>query len=121
MQADEIFSIFDSYFSGSFSFHEVHEESRTRRQLTHSKSTNIRDSRSKKLEICWHEQREVGSCRLGEACGFAHSDLELEVWILLRSSNMSAQQLVQFSDSGTIVQVISIVFHLRIFHEILFR
>ncbi|CAG5094482.1 Oidioi.mRNA.OKI2018_I69.XSR.g13596.t2.cds [Oikopleura dioica] len=92
-----------SRYGGSFGFSNVSTDpNRPKRQLYHKREVRIRDPRNCKTEICWHEQRDPGSCKVKDTCHFAHSDLELEVWMLLRSSSISAQQLVAFSENGTL-------------------
>jgi len=90
-------------YGGNFGFSNVSTDpNRPKRQLYHKREVRIRDPRNCKTEICWHEQRDPGSCKVKDTCHFAHSDLELEVWMLLRSSSISAQQLVAFSENGTL-------------------
>lgn len=90
-------------YGGQFTFSNVsNDPAKPKRQLFHHSETRIRDPRNCKTEICWHEHRDPGSCKIGETCHFAHSDLELEIWLLLRSTSLSAQQLVSFSENGTL-------------------
>jgi len=92
-------------YEGNFTFKSITTDpAKPKRQLIHEREVRIRDPRNRQVEICWHEDKERGSCKLGDQCHFAHSNLELEVWILLRSTNLSAQQLVQFSESGKVVK-----------------
>ena len=90
-------------YGGGFLFKNTSNDpsGRPKRNLFHEKIVRIRDPRGCKMEICWH-QSNGRSCKIGETCHFAHSHIELELWLLLTSTKLSAQQLVHFTETGSI-------------------
>ena len=91
-------------YGGGFTFKNSinKEDNRPKRNLVHEKSIRIRDPRGCKMEICWHHANGR-HCKVGDACHFAHSRVELELWILLTSTKLSAQQLVHFTQTGSVL------------------
>ena len=91
-------------YGGGFTFKNSinGEDNRPKRNLVHEKSIRIRDPRGCKMEICWH-QANGRHCKVGDTCHFAHSRVELELWILLTSTKLSAQQLVHFTQTGSVL------------------
>ena len=90
-------------YGGGFLFKNTSNDpsGRPKRNLFHEKIVRIRDPRGCKMEICWH-QSNGRTCKIGETCHFAHSHIELELWLLLTSTKLSAQQLVHFTETGSI-------------------
>jgi len=90
-------------YGGGFLFKNTSNDpsGRPKRNLFHEKIVRIRDPRGCKMEICWH-QSNGRICKVGETCHFAHSQIELELWLLLTSTKLSAQQLVHFTETGSI-------------------